>query len=93
MRFEKATLILKNYTGIVIPKEAVRVQKTTDDDGNEVNANGVYVLLGKSVYFRKVSPLYEDEDVLVSEITTQSGYVSVYDQVIVKGKELNAAAR
>lgn len=80
MRFEKPKAILQSFSGIKIPKEAIRFQN---------GQKGVYILLGKTIRFRLVEPVYEDEDILVSEVTSDSKYVSVYDKVITKGKDLH----
>lgn len=89
MRFEKPKAIIGTYTGIVIPKEAIRIGTTQDSDGNDVEVKGVYTLLGKTVRFRQVDILYEDAYVLISKPNTSTQYVSIYDQVITKGKNLH----
>ena len=53
----------------------------------------VYILVGKSVYARQVNPVYEDEYVVISKIMNSSDYVGIYDQVILKGKGLDEAAK
>ena len=88
MRFERPTVVVKDYTGIIVPKEAVRVRQETDEEGNTVEVKGVYVMVGTEVQFRKLDPLYEDDHVVVSRIVTNSDYVAIYDQVIIKGKDL-----
>lgn len=99
MRFEKPRAIVKRYSGIVIPKEAVRVERieetvTNEETGEESiidgDVKGVYTLLGKTVRFKKLDIVYEDEYYVVSSIKNDSSYVSVYDKVIIKGKDLNA---
>lgn len=89
MRFEKPKAIIGSYTGIIIPKEAIRMGTTTDAEGNTVNVKGVYTLLGKTVRFRLVDIVYEDAFVLISKPNSSSKYVSIYDQVITKGKNLH----
>lgn len=91
MRFENPRVTVTSYTGIVIPKDAVRIRTTTDEEGNTHSEKIVYAVVGKSARARQLSIIYEDEDVVVSEATGQSGYVAAYDQVIIKGKELNNA--
>ena len=91
MRFEKPQAIIKNYTGIVIPKEAIRVRTVTNSEGKQEERTVVYTLLGKTVRYRFVEPIYEDEYVLISKVMNDSKYVSIYDQVIIKGKNLNDA--
>lgn len=90
MRFEKAKVTLKSYNGIVIPKECIRIQKVPSKEDENVmeEVKGVYVLFGKNARFRKVDLIYEDDYVLISKPSAESGYVSVYDQVIIKGRAL-----
>ncbi len=91
MRFEDPRVTVTSYSGIVIPKDAVRIRTTKDENGNTHSEKIVYAVVGKSARARKLSIVYEDENVIVSEATGQSDYVAAYDQVIIKGKELNDA--
>lgn len=91
MRFETPRVLISSYSGIVIPKEAIRIRTTTDDEGNAVQEKVVYAMFGKSARVRSLDIVYEDDDVIISSATGQSGYISAYDQVIIKGKELNDA--
>lgn len=91
MRFETPRVLISSYSGIVIPKEAIRIRTTTDDEGNTVQEKVVYAVFGKSARARSLDIVYEDDDVIISSATGQSGYISAYDQVIIKGKELNDA--
>ncbi len=84
MRFEKPKAIINNLFGIIIPKEAIRVEK---------DVKGVYTLLDKSVRFKKVDALYEDNYVVISKPNVKPDYVTVYDKVIIKGKNLHESAR
>lgn len=93
MRFETPKAVISSYTGVIIPKEAIRVQDGVKDaETGEVldRVKGVYTLLGKTARFKKVDVIYEDERILISKQSEKSDYVSVYDQVIIKGKNLNA---
>lgn len=92
MRFEKPKAVIADYNGIIIPKEAVRIGKEKDEDGNEVNVKGVYVLMGNTVRFKKADVVYEDSYVLISQLNVSSDYVANYDQVIIKGKDLDEYA-
>ena len=91
MRFETPRVLISSYSGIVIPKEAIRIRTITDDEGNTVQEKVVYAMFGKSARARRLDIVYEDDDVIISSATGQSGYISAYDQVIIKGKELNDA--
>ncbi len=94
MRFESPQVILGTHSGIIIPKQAIRMENMTNEDGSSSMVKGVYTQLGKTVRFKKVDPVYEDDYVLVSKPNIDATqYVSIYDQVIVKGKNLNETTR
>lgn len=92
MRFEKPQAILADYTGIIIPKEAVRVSRAQDEEGNDINVKGVYVQIGDSVRFKRADVIYEDNYVLVSQPSANDSYISNYDRIITKGKDLHETA-
>lgn len=72
-------LILNTYSGIKVPQEALRVV-----DGKK----GVYVLRGELCKFIPVDIKYSDENwVIVSENDGDEA-LKLYDEVIVKGKNL-----
>lgn len=92
MRFEKPQAILADYTGIILPKEAVRVSKVTDVEGNDITAKGVYVQIGDAVRFKRADVIYEDNYVLISRPNANDSYIANYDQIITKGKDLHETA-
>lgn len=98
MRFEKPQATISSYSGIVIPKDAIRVktiqkeivdEETKTKTVQDVLVKGVYVMLGKTVRFKEIDLVYEDKYVVVSKPGTNTDFVSVYDKVIIKGKDLN----
>lgn len=91
MRQERPRVLISSYSGVVIPKEAVRIRTTTNEDGTTQSEKVVYAMFGHSARMRRLDIVYEDEAVIVSNASGQTGYVSAYDQVIIKGKELNDA--
>ena len=84
LRKEEGQIILKTYTGLKIPTDAIR----TAADGKE----GVYVLEGKIAKFKQLRTVYTEDDYVISSETPQEGetgdYVSLYDSVILGGKDL-----
>ncbi len=93
-RFQKAEIILDSVNGLSVPKKALRVV-----DG----INGVYILVGDVVRFRKVEILDEkDNYYIVRHYTADDAFeaadsetvsdgvenISLYDNIIVSGKEL-----
>lgn len=98
MRFEKPKAIIDNHNGILIPKEAIRFSKVMKTKKNEETGEttqveeevkGVYTLFGQAVRFKEVDIVYEDSFITVSRPNIKSNYVTVYDRVITKGKDLN----
>lgn len=83
LRIENVEIILSEVTGIQIPKKAIRYEN---------NQMGVYEKIGQKLYFRKIDQLYETEDYVISKIRdeedTAHEYVHVYDDVVIKGKDL-----
>ncbi|MCH5349906.1 MAG: hypothetical protein J1E40_11330 [Oscillospiraceae bacterium] len=76
-RVERVELILNDYEGIRVPRKAIRFDKD--------NEKGVYILLGQRVAFRKINPIYECDEYILSQITSDSSYISVYDDIITEG--------
>ncbi|MCR4925933.1 MAG: hypothetical protein K5917_06565 [Clostridiales bacterium] len=81
LRIEQGQLVLNEYTGFKISANAVRV--------NEAGEKGVYVLSGNKVVFKKIDVIFSTQAyVVVAENTESSGYLKLYDNVIVSGKDL-----
>ena len=89
LRRQSAELILRAYSGLRIPKNALRVDET--------GQTGVYCLIGLSAYFKPVEVLYQGEDfclVRPGEIDASTqGQATVLtlranDEVIVSAGEL-----
>ncbi len=90
-RGQKAEIVLKETSGLSIPKKALRVI-----DG----VNGVYVLIGDVIHYRSVDIIDETDNYYIvrygkssdafEEEKAESPYkqISLYDNVIVSGKEL-----
>lgn len=77
-RVERVELILNDYDGIRVPREAIRF--------NDKNEKGVYILLGQRIAFKKIEPKYECDEYILSQITSDTDYISVYDDIIVEGE-------
>ena len=81
MRIEKVEVIEEAYSGYKIPAKAIRFDKD--------NNSGVYVLSGKIISFISVEILYSDENyVIVSDSKSQGKGLTLYDDVIIKGRDL-----
>ena len=85
MREQVVEVTLNTYDGLKIKKEALRIV-----DSNE----GVYVLDGNTVVFKRAKKLYENDGYyVISEIDpapdeSKVPYLKMYDAVINNGKEL-----
>lgn len=77
-RTERVELILNDYSGIKVPREAIRFNKN--------NEKGVYILQGQKIAFKKLDVIYECDDYLLSKINSDTGYISVYDDIITSGE-------
>lgn len=77
-RTERVEIILDDYSGIKIPREAIRFNKS--------NEKGVYVLLGQKIAFKKIDEIYECDEYVLSAISSDTGYISVYEDIILSGE-------
>lgn len=77
-RTERVEIILDDFNGIKVPREAVRFNKN--------NEKGVYVLLGQRIAFKRVDVIYECDEYLLSAITSDTSYISVYEDIILSGE-------
>lgn len=80
-RVQSAEVLVGSYKGLKVPKDAIRFK---DDE------MGVYIKTMNKVYFRKLDKLYETDDFVISKTYygNNEGYLELYDDVIVKGKDL-----
>lgn len=94
LRRQTAELIFDSWSGLRIPKEALRMVKNTYTDketGQEVetSALGVYVLLGGRAEFKKVEVVTEGSDFYVVRATTaERTALRAGDEVIVRATGL-----
>lgn len=81
MRTGAMTVVNKEYSGLKVPKKALRVV-----DGE----TGVYVVSGITVKFVKVNVIYSTADYIVCEQrqTNEETVLKLYDEVVVKGRKL-----
>ncbi|MGN0641657.1 MAG: HlyD family efflux transporter periplasmic adaptor subunit [Huintestinicola sp.] len=76
-RVERVQMTLNDFEGIKVPRSAIRFNKN--------NEKGVYVLWGQRVLFKKLDPVYENDEYILSRITADEDYICVYDDMIIKG--------
>lgn len=75
-RVEDAELIINEYSGIRVPRKAIRFLN---------GVKGVYAKVGQSVVFKRLNVIYEGDDYVVSKETKTSGDLLLYDDVIIEG--------
>lgn len=79
-RVRDCEILFSQYKGIKIPKGAIRIV-----DGQM----GVYVKFSKLVQFKKIKPVYQDENYVILPIDgDEENQVELYDDIIVKGVNL-----
>ncbi len=80
-RTSQVKLLLDDYSGIRIPSEAIRF----DAENNP----GVFVKVGVELKFKKIKRIISQEDyTLVEDTSDLSGYISLYDTIVVEGTDL-----
>ncbi|MBR5521632.1 MAG: hypothetical protein IKU54_06515 [Oscillospiraceae bacterium] len=81
VRITDCEILFKQYTGIKIPKSAVRF----DSDQNM----GVFINFSNIVKFKKITPIYEDDNYMIVPIErSENNQLKLYDSIIVKGRNL-----
>ena len=76
-RSERIDIILNDYQGIRVPREAIRF--------NQNNEIGVYIILGERIAFRKIDVIFESDAYVLSAVTSDRSYLGVYDDIIISG--------
>lgn len=79
LRKTDVVIALETYTGFKVDQTAMRVV-----DGE----NGVYVLLGNVIRFRKVESIYSEEEFHIVDASGNRGYLQAFDEIILGGTQL-----
>ena len=79
MRSGPMTVVSKEYSGLRVSKKALRVVD---------NVKGVYIIKGMQAKFVPIEILYSTEDIMICKKMDDDGQLRLYDQVIVKGRNL-----
>ena len=89
MRSQAVEIIIATYSGLKVPKSAVRMLETTDSTGKTLQQTGVYILSGGVQKAKIINPLYETEDYyVVEQSATNANMLVEQDQSIVRGRNL-----
>lgn len=85
MRSQPIEVILGTYTGLKVPKAAVRM---VGDEGEE-QSRGVYILSGSVMRAKRIKPLFENDTYyVVEQSATDAGALVAQDKIVVSGKGL-----
>ena len=89
MRQQPIEIILATYTGLKVPKKAVRIQESTNSSGETVQQTGVFILSGSFQKFKIINTLFEADDFyVVEQSATNVDMLVEQDQIIIRGKNL-----
>ncbi len=100
-RVERCKLINGSYSGLKVPREAIRFddveQDVLDENGQVtgtavVNTKGVYIMKGEQVMFKKLDVIYEGSGYVLSKVhENDSSYLALYDDILTEteGDELD----
>ncbi len=94
-RAENVDLIKGEYTGLKVPREAIRFvsmeEKVVDEETGitstvTVGYKGVYIEEGEQAEFRKIDVIYEGSDYVLSAVhNDDSDYLALYDDIMIEG--------
>ncbi len=80
LRKEQIRITFSEYDGLQVSNKAIR-----EIDGQK----GVYVQSGNIVEFKKINILYSDSDISIcNNPDNKSGFIELYDEIIVEGTDL-----
>lgn len=79
-RTAKFKIVTNSYGGLRVPMFALR--------RNENNEQGVYVVRGQSLVFKKIDVVYWGEDYVICKQNPDESYLMLYDEVVVEGMDL-----
>ena len=79
MRKGTMTVVKKEFSGLKVPRKALRVLDSV---------KGVYVLNGMQVRFVPIDIVFSNDSFIICKKQTDDNALKLYDQVIVKGKNL-----
>ncbi len=79
-RTAKFKIVTNSYGGLRVPLYALR--------RNDKNEQGVYIVRGQSLVFKRVDVVYWGEDYVICAQNPDEGYLMMYDEVVVEGVDL-----
>ena len=94
LRKEHIRIRVEEYTGFPVDSKAIRTKQEPvydeqgKDTGKTEDVIGVYVRMERTAKFRKITIVYTGDGFVLAENTADTGYLHLYDEVIVEGTEL-----
>ncbi|MBR5684423.1 MAG: hypothetical protein IKW96_14310 [Ruminococcus sp.] len=96
-RAEIVELIKDDYTGLKVPREAIRfadVTETVDDGNGNVSekvskCKGVYIRKGEQILFKRIEVIYEGTDYVLSKPMNDDEFLALYDDILIEEVEKN----
>lgn len=74
-------LVVNSYGGLRVSRDAIRY--------NENDEQGVYIVRGSSLVFRKINVIYWGEDYIICSQEDGEEYIKLYDEIVTEGKDLH----
>ncbi len=80
LRATNAEIIIRSFEGIRVSRDALRII-----DGEK----GVYIQFGNLIQFKKIAPLFENEEYMILPFESdEENQVKLYDVIVVEGRDL-----
>ncbi len=92
IRTAPMTVVKNTYSGLKVNSKALRFKneqsETPDGTVSSSPVTGVYVLTGMTANFVPVNIVYSTSGYAICELTNEDGALKLYDEIIVKGKNI-----
>ena len=92
IRSATMTVVKNTYSGLRVSSKALRFKSTGNEapDGtlDSSSVTGVYVVTGMTARFVPVNIIYSSEGYAICEASKEDGSLKLYDEIIVKGKNI-----
>ena len=78
-RISDIQLVKATYNGIRVPKGAVRFYE---------NQRGVFVKSGTVIVFKTIDVIYENNEFVICDLSSEKTQLAVYDEIVTKGNDM-----
>lgn len=86
IRSATMTVVKNHYSGLKVSSKALRFKDEGENAGSPVT--GVYVVTGMTANFVPVEIVHSTEGFAICKVKYESGNLKLYDEIIVKGKNI-----